>query len=156
MRDVQWIVVHTAGAANAQGQPVYQTVKQIHDYHVAHNGWRKGGYHAFVQKDGYVSRNPDYTRTDEEVGAHAGGFNDHSLGICCAGHGDYADFTPMQKMSLVDQCAIWLRKYKWGAERVIGHRETEGAGGPVVHKTCPGLRVNMVDIRRMIELELLR
>lgn len=156
MREIRFIVVHTAAAANAQGQPVYQVAKQIHDYHVSHNGWRKGGYHAIIQKDGFVSRNLEYTRGDSEIGAHAGGFNEHSLGACCTGHGDYADFTPEQKVSLADLCAQWCKLYRIPVDKVIGHRETPAFGGPDVHKTCPGLKVNMVEIRRLVEQELAR
>lgn len=151
MRKIEWIVVHTAAAANAQGQPVYQTAKTIHEYHVHHNGWKKGGYHAVIQKDGLIARDPEFTRRDEEVGAHVGGFNDHSLGVCVTGHGDFAPFTALQEMSLDELLLSWCQKYGLEAERILGHRETEAAGGPPVYKTCPGLKVNMVEIRARLE-----
>lgn len=150
MRLITYVVVHTAAAATSKGEPVYQTVKQIHDYHVKHNLWRKGGYHAVIQQDGLVSRNPQYTRTDDEVGAHAGGFNEHSLGVCVTGHGDFADFNPRQLESLIDLCASWCRTYGLKAAKVIGHRETDEHGGPIVHKTCPGTKVDMNKIRALV------
>jgi N-acetylmuramoyl-L-alanine amidase len=151
MRRIDWIVVHTAAAANAQGQPVYQCAKTIHEYHVGHNGWKKGGYHAVIQQDGLIARDPAFTRTDEEVGAHAQGLNAHTLGVCVTGHGDFADFTDLQKLSLYELLLSWCQKYGLEADHIVGHRETESIGGPPVHKTCPGLKVNMVDIRAKVE-----
>lgn len=153
-RTVEWIVVHTAAAANAQGQPVYQTAADIDRYHRQHNGWRKGGYHAVVQKDGHVARDPTLTRTDEEEGAHARSFNERSLGVCVAGHGDLADFLPEQVDGLVELCVRWCIKYRLTHENVIGHRETADHGGPSVDKTCPGLKVNMMRIRDLVRREL--
>lgn len=153
MRPINFIVVHTA-AANAQGQPVYQSAEEIDRYHREHNGWKKIGYHSYIEKDGRERR--DICRGDAEEGAHVGGFNAETLGVCVAGHGDYADFLPAQRKVLIDRCVAWCRLYKLSAAQVIGHRETASHGGPQVDKTCPGMNVSMVALRGDVQRELER
>lgn len=143
MRQITHIVVHTAAAANAQGQPVYQDAETVDAYHRNHNGWKRIGYHSFIEKDGRERR--DICRPDEEVGAHVQGKNDTTLGVCVAGHGDFADFLPAQRRTLIDRCVAWCRLYKLGAAAVVGHREL-GAD-----KTCPGLKVSMAALRGDVE-----
>ncbi len=154
MREIKFIVVHTAAAANAQGQPVYQSAEEIDRYHREHNGWKKIGYHSYIEKDGRERR--DICRGDAEEGAHVGGFNANTLGVCVAGHGDYGDFLPAQRKVLIDRCVAWCRLYKLGASSVVGHRETALHGGHQVDKTCPGLKVNMELLRADIARELTR
>lgn len=143
MRAIAHIVVHTAAAANAQGQPVYQTAEDVDRYHREHNGWKRIGYHSFIERDGRERR--DICRGDDEVGAHVQGKNEHTLGVCVAGHGDFADFLPAQRRVLVDRCVAWCRIYKLNAAAVVGHRELGS------DKTCPGLKVNMAAIRAEVE-----
>lgn len=148
MRKVTHVVVHTAAAANAQGQPIYQTAETVDEYHRLHNNWRRIGYHSYIERDGRERR--DICRPDAEVGAHVGGWNEETLGVCVAGHGDYADFLPAQRKVLIDRCVAWCRLYALPASAVIGHREA-----PVpVDKTCPGTKVSMVAIRGDIQRQL--
>jgi N-acetyl-anhydromuramyl-L-alanine amidase AmpD len=69
------------------------------------------------------------------VGAHAVGYNQHSLGVCYEGgldeHGNAADTrTPKQKRVLLRL----LRRLKMAHPdaRILGHRDL-----PNVHKDCP-------------------
>lgn len=147
MRLIDFIVVHTAGAYDvARKRVVYQTMEQIRDYHRQHNGWHDIGYHWVIEEDGRLVAGRD----EVVIGAHAGGFNQHSLGVCVAGHGDFAEFKPAQLGVLVKLCARKCEQYKLSAERVVGHRETALHGGPPVAKTCPGLLIDMKEMRRLI------
>lgn len=152
MRAVKYIVVHTAGAYDfKRKRVVHQSIQAIRDYHVNHNGWNDIGYHAYVEQDGTLM----IGRLEEHVGSHAQGFNHHSLGICCSGHGDFEAFNSAQLTTLKLRCARWCRLYHVPVEHVIGHRETDDHGGPPVVKTCPGVMVDMDAIRADVR-ELLR
>lgn len=147
MRTIEYLVVHTAGAYDAKRKRVvHQSVETIREYHMRHNDWRDNGYHRYIEVDGAIMQG----RPDEQPGAHAGGFNHHSLGICVSGHGDFEDFNDDQMRALVTQLTRWCREHHLGAERCIGHRETTEHGGPVVNKTCPGILVDMDQVRALV------
>ncbi|WP_455591815.1 N-acetylmuramoyl-L-alanine amidase, partial [Bacteroides sp.] len=74
-----------------------------HDLEVCHRrrGFNGTGYHFYIRKDGRIVT----TRPLERVGAHAKGYNAHSIGICYEGgldaHGKPKDTrTEWQKHSL--------------------------------------------------------
>lgn len=153
MRKIRYIVVHTA-AAGANGKPVYQSAEAIDRYHREHNGWKMIGYHSYIEQDGRERR--DICRSDAALGAHVGGFNAESLGVCVAGHGDLADFLPAQRRTLIDRCVAWCRLYSLPMSAVIGHREAERYGAPPAGKTCPGRLIDMDKLRADIDGELYR
>jgi len=147
MRSIEFIVLHTAGAYDFKNQVVvHQPVRVIDRYHRDHNGWQKIGYHWYVEHDGAGQRG----REDHEVGAHAGGFNTGSLGLCVSGHGDYEPWNEAQIQEVVRKCAAWCGMYRVPVAHVIGHRETDEHGGPPVAKTCPGKLVDMNAIRAQL------
>lgn len=147
MRQIDWLVIHTAGAYDwKRKRIVHQTYATIDAYHREHNGWRMCGYHRYIEEDGEIMQG----RREDEVGSHAGGFNTHSLGICVSGHGDFEPFRPAQLRSLVMQLTRWCREHRLQAANCIGHRETDEHGGPPVSKTCPGVLVDMDEIRRLV------
>jgi N-acetylmuramoyl-L-alanine amidase len=152
MRPILWIVVHTCGAYDARNKRVVhqsaETVRAYHKLAVAHGGrgWLDIGYHRYVEQSGIIRMG----RADATIGAHATGFNDFSLGICCSGHGDYEPFNPEQMASLVTQCVVWCKLYHVPPGHIIGHWETSEHGGPPVSKTCPGNLVDMGDIRHLV------
>jgi N-acetyl-anhydromuramyl-L-alanine amidase AmpD len=156
MRPILWIVVHTCGAYDGKAKRVvHQSVQTVRAYHMlaaihGGKGWHDIGYHRYVEVDGAARLG----RADATVGAHASGFNDFSLGICCSGHGDHEPFNPEQTSSLVAQLVAWSRLYFVSPDHIIGHRETAQHGGPPVEKTCPGLLVDMGDIRHRVRDEL--
>lgn len=153
MRGIQFIVLHTAGAYDyKRREVVYQNARAIDRYHREHNGWRSIGYHWVVCEDGKGERG----REDHEVGAHAGGFNVNSLGLCVAGHGDFAPWNDAQMAEVLRKCAQWCALYRVQVEHVIGHRETPDFGGPPVSKTCPGKLVDMDAIRSALAERLRR
>lgn len=150
MRAIKWIVVHTSATADKTGKPVDASAESIDSYHREHNGWDKIGYHFVVRMNGAIEKGRELA----EVGAHVGGFNEQSVGICCSGHGDIADFTPEQHMVLAQLCAELCVNLGLPATAVIGHRETDDFGGPHVDKTCPGTKVDMFRVRGNVDARL--
>ncbi len=143
-RHIDFIVLHTAGAYDFEHKHVvYQSVQTINDYHVSHNGWRAIGYHWYVEEDGVGKRGRD----DADIGAHVGGFNFGSLGLCVSGHGDFAPWNDAQMREALRKCAQWCGLYRVPVNQVIGHREAPKFGAPPVHKTCPGMLVDMDKFR---------
>ena len=147
MRTIDWLVVHTAAAYDvAKKQVVYQSTETLRQYHIQHNGWRDIGYHWVIEEDGALVPG----RPEEQVGAHVGGFNEDSLGVCVTGHGDFAPFLPAQLATLVRLGAKVCGERHLTPLRVIGHREAPMFGAPPVHKTCPGVLIDMNEIRRLV------
>jgi len=86
--------------------------------------------------------------TDEEVGAHAYGFNASGLGICLIGKG--GKYSTRQLSTLIDWIVGKALAYGVPVENVLGHRETEHGK----HKTCPDL--DMDELRRQVRARLQR
>lgn len=144
MRNIEWIVLHTAGAYDfKRKEVVHQSRATIDRYHRDHNGWAKIGYHHYVEEDGHGERG----REDHETGAHVSGFNLNSLGLCVSGHGDFQPWNQAQIAEVLRKCAAWCGMYRVPVAHVIGHREAPEHGAPPVHKTCPGTLVDMNEIR---------
>ena len=74
------------------GTTVRQSVERIHEIHVNSNGWSGIGYHFFIRRNGQIFRG----RPINMVGAHAGGHNGDSIGICYEGNFEVEDMTPEQ------------------------------------------------------------
>jgi hypothetical protein len=125
------------------------TVESIRRFHVDVRKWADVGYHYVVtnpfptfeswkekkpvpEHDGQVhpARDLDHDGdVDEEIGAHARGWNSHSLGIALVG--DEGMVTGLQLNAALGLCKELAHKYQVPYANVIGHYET-GA-----NKTCP-------------------
>lgn len=150
-RAIDAIVLHTAGAYDAKARcVVHQSRAVIDRYHREHNGWRMIGYHWYVPVDGVGEQG----RNDDDVGAHVGGFNSNSLGLCCSGHGDFEPWAPAQWAEALRKCAQWCMLYRIPVDRVVGHRETPELGAPAVAKTCPGVLVDLDRFRSELRARL--
>ena len=68
------IILHHAAASHC-------SAVQVHSWHKA-RGWVGIGYHFFITKDGDIYRG----RPIDCIGAHAGGYNLDSIGICFEGN----------------------------------------------------------------------
>ena len=126
MREINLIVIHCSASRCDRDFPF----EALDRYHRS-LGWKGCGYHYYVTKDGRIH----VGRHESEVGAHAAGFNAHSIGICYEGgldpKGLPADTrTEAQKRSIRHLLENLLSRYK-GAE-VLGHRDL-----PKVRKACP-------------------
>ena len=125
MRRIDLIVVHCSATCCNRPYPVTALIRDHRD--------RFGftGYHYYITRDGTVYQ----TRHEQLVGAHAKGYNQHSLGVCYEGgldeHGNAADTrTPKQKRALL-RLLCRLKKAHPDA-RILGHRDL-----PNVAKACP-------------------
>jgi len=136
MREINLLVIHCADTPD--GRP--NTILDVDSWH-RQRGWARSwkyrqnwhpeltsiGYHYFISIDGLVHPG----RSMAEIGAHAIGYNSHSLGICmCGTH----KFTANQWLSLRDT-VINLQE-KFPGIKIVGHRDL-----PNVAKECPGFDV---------------
>jgi N-acetylmuramoyl-L-alanine amidase len=121
MRSIDLIVIHCAATPN--GKPF--TTADIDGWH-RERGFACIGYHKVIYIDGSVHDG----RKIEQIGAHAEGYNAHSIGVCMIGTDQ---FTQSQWHSLKSLVEELQKKY---LTVVIGHRDL-----PNVHKTCPGFSV---------------
>lgn len=80
------IVLHHSGASGS-----LSTAVDVHRLHLK-RGWSGIGYHFFIRRDGTVETG----RPLEDVGAHAYGYNDNTVGICLAGNFDVETPTERQ------------------------------------------------------------
>lgn len=103
--------------------------REINRWHLE-RGWLKIGYHLVIRRDGTVENG----RGLNQVGAHAQGYNDRSIGICLVGgksrtdDGPEDNFTEDQMLSLKENIESLLELYP--DVKVIGHNE-------ISSKACP-------------------
>lgn len=76
MRHIDRIVIHCTASPNGRAR----ALADIRADHLA-RGFKDIGYHYIIQPDGRV----DLGRDEEQPGAHAKGFNAHSIGVCMVG-----------------------------------------------------------------------
>lgn len=143
MRKIDMIVIHcTATRADCPLSPAELT--KMH----RKRGFKCCGYHYYVRTDGEICT----MRPVERVGAHARGYNEHSIGIAYEGgldaQGRPADTrTELQKRSL--RILVRVLKADFPAiTQVVGHRDLspDRDGDGVVEpeewcKACPCFEV---------------
>ena len=125
MRNIELIVIHCS-ATRCDRRFSLEDLIACHD---ARFGFT--GYHWYITKDGRTYQ----TRHEQLVGAHAKGYNQHSIGVCYEGgltpDGEPADTrTPQQKVALKRLLKRLRRKYPQA--HILGHRDL-----PNVSKACP-------------------
>ncbi len=121
-----FIVVHCSATHHNQDIGV----REIDKWH-RNQGWQKIGYHKVIRRNGEIENG----RGDEEIGAHAHGYNPISLGICLVGGIDESgksenNFTFAQFESLAELLEKYTQRYPLA--KVVGHRDL-----PKVKKDCP-------------------
>lgn len=117
MREINLIVVHCS-ATRVDRDFTENDLEVCH----RHRGFNGAGYHFYIRKNGDIKN----TRPLEKPGAHALGYNAHSIGICYEGGLDVryrpADTrTEWQKHSLRVLIRTLLMDYP--GCRVCGHRD---------------------------------
>ena len=130
MRRIDLIIIHCT--ASRPNQSI--SLEQLDKMHKA-RGWKCCGYHYYITRDGVVHAG----RPLHIVGAHATGYNAHSIGICYEGgldiRGRPADTrTSEQKDTLLK--LLERLKTDYPQIRVVGHRDLPG-----VKKDCPCFEV---------------
>ena len=126
MRRIDLIVLHCTANRPDQHLP-FELLDKMHRA----KGWNGCGYHYYITRDGQLH----FGRPEEMVGAHAVGYNLHSLGVCYEGgldeHGKSDDTrTPAQRAALI--ALLRSLKVDYPEARILGHRDL-----PNVHKDCP-------------------
>lgn len=113
------IILHHSGVN------VRQSIQIIHDYHKATNGWAGIGYHFYIRTDGSIYRG----RPENTVGAHAGGNNSDSIGICF--EGNYSEETMTKEQENSGKELLNYLKEKYNVNVIQKHY--------ILNKTdCPG------------------
>lgn len=113
-------VVHHSGASEKQ------TVREIQNYHMNHNGWSDIGYNFLVTPDGRIWEGRGWLK----IGAHVAGHNTATIGVCVIG--DYRSKRPSSKA--LDAVAWLLAEAEDRKGRdlsIFGHRDLGST-------TCPG------------------
>ncbi len=114
---------------------------EIRAWHLA-RGWSDIGYHYVIRRDGTLENGRDLDKdgnVDEEIGAHAFGFNANSIGICLIGGlaedkgGSECNYTSAQWKTLEE--LIRLKRHEYPDVEVIGHNDISSS------KTCPVFNV---------------
>lgn len=133
MRKINTIIIH----CSATPSDMDIGADEIRKWH-KDRGWRDIGYNYVIRRDGTLELGRDLDgdgNVDEEVGAHARGFNSTSIGICLIGglsskgEGE-ANFTYQQYKQLHE--LVFVLDIKYNIEKVMGHRDLPG-----VSKECP-------------------
>ncbi|WP_300725368.1 N-acetylmuramoyl-L-alanine amidase [uncultured Bacteroides sp.] len=118
MRKIDLIVIH----CSATREDIPLSPLELDRMH-RQRGFNGCGYHYYVRRDGQICS----MRPVERIGAHAKGFNEHSIGICYEGgldrKGRPADTrTERQRYSLRALVKV-LRKDYPEVKKVCGHRD---------------------------------
>lgn len=124
MREIKEIIIHCS--ATPEGKDFH--VEDIDKWHKA-RGWDGCGYHYVIALDGTV----EIGRHEKEIGAHAQGHNQRSIGVCYIGGVDAEGVakdtrTEAQKRAMLN--LISMLKAKYPNVDVYGHNE-------VAAKACP-------------------
>ena len=117
MRKINLIVVHcSATRSNTNFTP--EALERCH----RQRGFNGCGYHFYITKDGLVHA----MRPVSMIGAHARGFNAHSIGVCYEGgldpQGKPCD-TRTEKQKGILRSLIGRLKVEFGITKVVGHRD---------------------------------
>jgi len=148
MREIKAIVIHCSASPNGR----WTTAPDIDRWHDERGferleSWREKfnpdykaiGYHYIIYTNGAIATG----RHQDEIGAHAGGYNKHTLGVCLIG----TDKFTAEQWQALDELVARLRT-RYPAAKIIGHRDLspdlDGDGTVEPHewlKTCPGFDV---------------
>ena len=126
-REVRLLVIHCSATRYDRDSPV----EALRSSHKA-RGFADIGYHFYITRDGELHR----CRPVNQIGAHAAGWNDKSIGICYEGgldeQGRPADTrTYAQRCTLMDLLRQLRRDYP--EARILGHYQLS----PYIRKACP-------------------
>tara|TARA_R110002020_G_scaffold461823_4_gene680997 strand:+ start:1452 stop:1871 length:420 start_codon:yes stop_codon:yes gene_type:complete len=132
MRKINQIIIHCSYTRPSQGV----SIEDIKRWHVQENGWREIGYHYVIERDSSIARG----RQESEIGAHARGSNDDSLGVCLVGgmsEDGSPEFNYTQGQMMALNSLIHAIKSDHGKGVLIsGHNEHDN------NKSCPCFNVN--------------
>lgn len=126
-REVRLLVVHCSATRCDRDFPV-EALRRSH----LQRGFAGIGYHFYVTRDGEVH----VCRPVHQIGAHAAGWNDKSIGICYEGGLD-ENGVPADTRTHAQRCSLFdlLRQLKtdYPEARILGHYQLS----PYIRKACP-------------------
>jgi hypothetical protein len=143
IQKVNYIVVHHSASSTKMKM---EDLKAIH----LKEGYSDIGYHKVIEGDGKVRQG----RSDLLMGAQAKGLNGYSLGVCVVGNFEEIEVSESQEKSLVQVLASLCKRYKLGADKIIGHRDVARIiKDPSIATLCPGknLYKKLRDIREKVK-----
>lgn len=134
MREINLLVVHCSASDNPD-QDSPEAIKELHTapkskkfnwgkYKTNGFAWSDNGYNFVIAQDGKIH----ICRPLERPGAHAKGYNLHSIGICLTG--EYG-FTEAQFKSLEWLCQDLCEQFGISKIDIVPHKSLEP------NKTCP-------------------
>lgn len=131
MREIDTIIIHCADTFERMDIGV----KEIDQWHKK-RGFAKVGYHFVIRRDGTIETG----REIKEIGAHAQGHNQSSIGICWVGgrsNDNKAEDnrTEEQKEALTKLITKLVKEYK--IDYIIGHSDVDNK------KVCPCFNARM-------------
>lgn len=126
-REVRLLVIHCSATRYDRDFPV----EALRASHKA-RGFADIGYHFYVTRDGEIHR----CRPLNQIGAHAAGWNDQSVGICYEGGLDES-LQPTDTRTYAQKCALMdlLRQLRrdYPKAKILGHYQLS----PYIRKACP-------------------
>jgi N-acetyl-anhydromuramyl-L-alanine amidase AmpD len=133
------IVHHTATAKD-------DTVEKIRKAHLL-RGFSDIGYHAVIDGDGDLHRG----RPEGQMGAHALGANQATLGVSLCGNFEIERVETAQLRRLVALLCHWCQKYGVASQEIYGHRDVGST-----RTLCPGAHLygHLSFIRQVVQIKL--
>jgi N-acetylmuramoyl-L-alanine amidase len=133
MREIKEIIVHCADTRTDQSF----SVEDVKKWHVEDNGWSDVGYHFYIRLDGTIEKGRDL----DKVGAHTGGFNKNTIGICFEGgkkpNGEQWDNATYLQMDAFRRLKVSLFIILGKELEINGHYKYS-------QKTCPNFDVDIL------------
>jgi len=111
----------------------------IDRYHRS-KGWKGVGYHFVIMPNGLIF----VGRGLNEVGAHTVGQNERMIGVCLFGNFDDEVIEEPQWVSMKYLLSFLLYRFDLKPNDLFFHRQ-------FADKTCPGRRLEISDIRFVVE-----
>lgn len=138
----QYIILHHSATPDG----ILSDWEAIRKYHIEVNGWNDIGYMWGIDR---VLGKPiiQRGRAESEIGAHAIGFNQRSIGICIVGNYDLVPLEDDKRELLYWLIRDIRGRYNIPIGNILGHRETYVLRGVPVEKTCPGTQIDLNKIR---------
>lgn len=149
MRPRTYIMLHHSLTADS-GSVSWAAIER---YHKEVEGWRDIGYHAGVELVGEPDKLGAYAyqamigRPEADVASACpqGGMNELALHVCCVGNYDIAAPSLAMLERLVARVVLpWMTEFGIPPERIVGHRDYNP------HKSCPGTKFEIEQVRRMV------
>lgn len=111
------IILHHSATPLAVYKGV-ETIRTIQRYHQHHMGWQDIGYHYLIGPEGNIYEG----RPSWAAGAHAKGYNRHTIGICVIGDYQAEKPTP-EALEAVKGLIVTLEALYERSLPVTGHRD---------------------------------